>query len=69
MVLEVMAPITFNRAKAQVSQKSLETLELALKYVHHLPIRGNIFGLLWLPCGRALGYSLPYLDDPTSLDP
>lgn len=55
MVLEVMAPITFNRAKAQVSQKSLETLELALKYVHHLPIRGNIFGLLWLPCGRALG--------------
>lgn len=42
MALKATAPITFNPAKAQRSQKRQETLQLALKPVGYLPIRGNI---------------------------
>lgn len=67
VALKATAPIAFNPAKAQGTQKRLETLELPLKPVHYLLIRGNTFGLLWPLCSRTLGYSVPCPGDPTSL--
>lgn len=66
VALKGMAAITFKLTKAQGTQKRLETLELPLKYVHYLPLRGNIFVCLCLPCSRILGIFFSLSGDPTS---